>query len=699
MIIITNFLRYSIDKFRHIIYNLSNIVNVVFNLIFKRNKMTKHLKMATVITISVAIIAFLCLSCLYMFITTSVTATSKQSAIDNMYTALDGQANMIKLFVSESERTLMEYATAAELKELLLDPENPEKIKTAQEYTQRYYANLSAWEGIYLSNWETKVLAHSAPPVVGMVTRTGDALAPYQATMTNSPNGFYNGGAFVLPASGQLIFNLRMSVCDDDGTPIGLVGGGPFLSGLNELLSKMSISGMENEKYAIIDTANLIYTYNTDNDLIMAEIEDKSMLDIYNEVINGTEKGVYYEDDYIIAYEFLPEYNLILTMKDTSDEILASSNSIAKTNVILTLLTQLIVVLAVFATSHLITKPLRKVQFAVNELGELSLNQNDEIQRFIGNRNEVGTIATSVNSLTDTLRGIVSMLKGCSDSLKDGADVMKKTVSSLVSCSEENSRTTEELSESINDTSRTIQKVNSDISSIHSIIEDSKQSNADRILVADKMIKNAEALSESIISKAEMTESDISSALENLHALESINEKVKRIQNIASQTNILAINASIEAARAGSAGSGFAVVASEIKNLSANSADAAKEIFDVCDKMNDIIAVIEQCFNDIIKFIRTDIGNSFGDMNSIFSQLRDSMDATNDEMESIFTLINSIQQESKHFDEIIDSNEKNIRSIEEKAEITYSMVQELDSLTETNSNTADEINKMIDQFR
>ena len=54
----------------------------------------KHMKMATIITLSVAVISLLCLSCLYLVMTSSVTRTSKQGSIDNMYTALDGQANM-----------------------------------------------------------------------------------------------------------------------------------------------------------------------------------------------------------------------------------------------------------------------------------------------------------------------------------------------------------------------------------------------------------------------------------------------------------------------------------------------------------------------------------------------------------------------------------------------------------------------------
>lgn len=93
----------------------------------------KHMKMATIITLSVAVISLLCLSCLYLVMTSSVTRTSKQGSIDNMYTALDGQANMIELFVQESERSLRQYATADELKELLLEPDDAAKQQAAQD--------------------------------------------------------------------------------------------------------------------------------------------------------------------------------------------------------------------------------------------------------------------------------------------------------------------------------------------------------------------------------------------------------------------------------------------------------------------------------------------------------------------------------------------------------------------------------------
>lgn len=104
---------------------------------------------------------------LVFFISTRVSDVVTAQVVGNMTTALEGQANLIEQFVADSELALKEYATAPDIKKLLSEPENPEYIESAQKYTERYFANLVEWEGIYLSNWDTKVLAHSSAGAAG----------------------------------------------------------------------------------------------------------------------------------------------------------------------------------------------------------------------------------------------------------------------------------------------------------------------------------------------------------------------------------------------------------------------------------------------------------------------------------------------------------------------------------------------------
>lgn len=301
--------------------------------------------MSTSISICVGIISLVCMIVFYMLLSSSVSKTVEQKSTENMFTALDGQANLIELFVSDAETIMKEYGSANELRELLKDPENEEKFAVAQKYTEDYFANLYQWEGVYLSTWETKVLAHSNAGAVGMVTRTGDALAPYQATMTSQPGGFFNGGAFVSPASKQLIFNLRMAIYDENRQPIGLVGGGPFLSGMNELLAKMKVQSFENAEYAVLDTANNIFAYHTDNTKIIQEIKEPALLEIMKKVSGSAKNGTYIDGNYTIAYQSMPEFNLMLTMKYETAKLMSDSAAIKSSVIIFVLIAVLVIIL------------------------------------------------------------------------------------------------------------------------------------------------------------------------------------------------------------------------------------------------------------------------------------------------------------------------------------------------------------------
>ena len=659
--------------------------------------MIKNMKMSTLISLCTGLISFLCMAILFLFISSRVSDIVTGQAVGNMTTALEGQANLIEQFVADSELLLKEYASAPVVKKLLSDPENPEYIAAAQSYTEKFYSNLVEWEGVYLSNWDTKVLAHSSAGAVGMVTRTGDALEPYRKTMTGSPDGFYNGGAFVSPASKQLILNLRMAIYDDNGNPIGLVGGGPFLSGLNKTLERVQVSAFENEDYAILDTVNSIYTYNTDNSLITMPVEDEVMLKIMAQVAEGNREGILYEDTHILAYRHIPKVNLIVTMSDYVSELLRESNQVQSMLIVIICIAELIIIIATIAISRLITKPLNKVTTAVNGLGELSLKKDEKIIGYTG-KSEVGEIARSVSSLTDVWQNIIVTLSNCSDALGKGSDKMLNAITALSECASDNAGTTQKLSSEVLAATEAIQKVDSDIGRMNGIMSESRVSNGKRINAAKEMMDSAEVLFSNVSGKAEKTQNDINTSIEYLNALSSINDNVKLIQNIAGQTNLLAINASIEASRAGEAGKGFAVVASEIKNLSENSSSAANAISAVCEEMNKNVANIKSCFGEIISFMKDDISAIFNDMHEISEKLKISMEEANRDLDAMSKIVSNIQSETSQLRDIISDNENYAGSIHEKTAVTHDMIKELDEFIGKNMETVKDINNIVTRF-
>lgn len=660
--------------------------------------MIKNMKMKTMLSIMVGLISLICLTVFGAIIGSVIGSITKKAAINNMNTSIDGQAAIIDLFVSDSEIMLKSYASADEIRNLLNDPENTEYINAAQIYTEKFFSRLNEWEGIYLSNWDTKVLAHSSSGAVGMVTRTGDALEPYRATMTNSPDGFYDGGAFSSPASGQLIFNLRMAVYNDAGDPIGFVGGGPFISGLNRLLGAAELHGLDTEQYAVLDMVNSIYAYHSQDELITAPIESQALLEVIEKAAAGEESGIYYDSGNMIVYKSIPELNLIVTMQDSETELLSDSYTVNRIFIIFIAVAEFFLIVITLIFSRFITAPLKEVTNAVNGLGSLSLQTNAAIDQYVGKKSEVGTIATAVRSLTENLQTIIFTLSECSVTLNRGAAIMMNTMGSLSDAADENMRISGELSEGVNNANGAIRKVNADIGMIENIMSKNKEENFKKIAFAADMIAGAEEIISNITHKTESTEKDIHTSMSYLSNFSGISSNVEIIQDIARRTQLLAINASIEAARAGEAGKGFAVVATEINTLSATSSRAADEISRVCEEMNENIKNINLCFEDIISFLQNDIFSSFGDMQGISESLKQSMEKINEDMDTVAGFIGNISAQSDEMNDIVAHNKDGVEKISSKIEDSYAMVQNLKAYISKNMNTAKNINDIISKF-
>ena len=223
--------------------------------------MVKNLKLTTILTMAITLIAVFCISLLFIVANRNMTSAMKTVAMNDMKTSLEAKTKIIEEYVKNAEDLLAAYSKAPVIAALLKDPENKELQKEAQNFTERYYAGLDQWEGIYTGEWNTHVIAHSNPEVVGMITREGEGLKQLQDAMQKA-DGIYNTGIIVSPASKKLILSMYCPVFDRDGkTILGYVGGGPFAERLKELLDSLKIEGLDNANYTMVNTETETYIF------------------------------------------------------------------------------------------------------------------------------------------------------------------------------------------------------------------------------------------------------------------------------------------------------------------------------------------------------------------------------------------------------------------------------------------------------
>ena len=130
------------------------------------------------------------------------------------------------------------YAQAPAIQNYLKNQDDAELAAVAEQYTLDFFATLEGFEGIYLANWDSKVLTHPAPPVVGKVMREGEKLEELRNAMLDADE-VYNVGIISSPASGELIMSLYLPIFDED-KPIGYIGAGTFVNAMADKISDVS---------------------------------------------------------------------------------------------------------------------------------------------------------------------------------------------------------------------------------------------------------------------------------------------------------------------------------------------------------------------------------------------------------------------------------------------------------------------------
>ncbi len=292
---------------------------------------------------------------------------------------------------------------------------------------------------------------------------------------------------------------------------------------------------------------------------------------------------------------------------------------------------------------------------AIKETSQL-LDATDKLGEVL--RDSIGVIHESVASLIETIGSTENMAHESSHSASQIANSIEDLAKKTVTMSEN----VRDINKNVIDLGEIIDKAAANVETLtkHSGIMNEANGQAAECFesVAESSLKTAKAV-DIITEKVNTTNSSIS----------KINDMVTIISGIASQTNLLSLNASIEAARAGEAGRGFGVVAAEIKKLAEQSEESAEQIQDV---VTEIRSLSDECVAET-----TNVHNIMSGEDELLKETRDKFKMLNDGIGTSIKEINSVSEVTAKLEEIKNLILNSVASLVEIAEHTSATNEEV----------------------
>ena len=414
-------------------------------------------------------------------------------------------------------------------------------------------------------------------------------------------------------------------------------------------------------------------------------------------VYNGTEE---------IAAFYASNKGYVLVVAVEKKDFLSTLNSMTMIAIFTGIVIFVIMLLFGLFTALRITKPIQTVSEVVDQIGDLDFTGDPRTQELLKRKDETGVIAQSVESMRVKLVDIVERIQIQSTLLYHTSDELSKSAQTTTDDAAHIENAVSDIATGAVSQADETQKANADVGVIGDMIIDT----GDQVSGLTETANNMRTTSEeafAILAELGRINKSTSDSIERIYeqtnetnqAAQKIQEAAGLIASIADETNLLSLNASIEAARAGDAGKGFAVVATQISKLASESSESAQSIDDIIRElvqnsmkaveiMNEVREVMQEQSNMVenteraFRSVREGIDNSLAGAENI----REHTDKLNDSRENIVNTVVSLSAIA----------EENAASSQETSDTMKRILEELKSVEE-GSDRLNDIAKVLDE--